>query len=98
MPVKDSIIKAKANGFSAAIKSMSPEDRRAIPSEGFVADYNSLRKLFLDANPEPEMREATPPEVKVSYSEEGQRQSTASYPEILVYVEQIAAMTDAMQH
>lgn len=57
-------IRKKAFGIMKSIESMNESERRVHPSESFGQNYNKLRQLCLDNNPE--LADLLPPEVKIA--------------------------------
>ena len=58
----NSNIRKKAFGIMKSIEAMNDKERSQRPSESFGQNYNKLRSLCLDKNPE--LKELLPPEVK----------------------------------
>lgn len=55
-------IRKKAFGIMKSIESMNQNERGQRPSESFGLNYNNLRALCLESNPE--LKSLMPPEVK----------------------------------
>jgi hypothetical protein len=86
--IKNSDILANAKGISAAIKNMGADERKTLqPTPNFAADYNTLRKLFIENYLD--KKQLAPPEVKTGTNSDGLPWCDARYGEILAYCEQI---------
>jgi len=72
----------RAAAAAGAISSMPNKELLAIPTEGFVAEYNRTREALVRLNPA--KKEAAPPEVV------GQ----CRYVELLAYYEQLRGLLD----
>jgi hypothetical protein len=59
----NSNIRKKAFGIMKSIESMNVNERGQRPSESFGMNYNKLRELCLEQNPE--LGELMPPQVKI---------------------------------
>ena len=59
----NSNIRKKAYGIMKSIEAMNDTERSQRPSESFGRNYNNLRSLCLNHNPE--LEELLPPEVKL---------------------------------
>lgn len=59
----NSNIRKKAFGIMKSIESMNENERGQRPSESFGLNYNKLRELCLEQNPE--LEELMPPQVKI---------------------------------
>ena len=93
MPLATNILKAKAQGFCTAIERMSEKARTGIPSKEVGEDYNSLRKLVLEAHPD--LAQVMPPEARVGQNAYGGVSTLISWSTIDTFCQQIVNMLDA---
>ena len=87
MPLNNAHLKQKAEAFVQTIEKRSEKQKNA-PAHGTLAnDYNQLRKLTAEQNPE--LVAILPPTATLYNSVSGQQYSHESYDDICTFCQQI---------
>jgi hypothetical protein len=92
MAVTKDQVKGKAAGIIGAIENMTPKEREDLPQAAFAEDYNKLRRLALEV--QPNMTEVAPPEADVYQTAAHGMRSRQRYGDILSFTNQILNLLD----
>jgi hypothetical protein len=91
MAVSKELLRKKAFGIVQSIDAMPEKERTGQPTELFGEDYNKLRKLTAEL--QPDLVPVLPPSVEIAeYGMGGERFSTQRYSEIRSFCQQIVEL------
>jgi hypothetical protein len=87
MPINNASLKQKAIAFVQTIEKRKPEERKGVAHGTLAKDYNLLRKMTAELNPQ--LAPILPPEASLYDAVGGQRYSHESYDDICTFCQQI---------
>lgn len=95
--INNDSIRKKAFGIMKSIETMSDNEKQNMPSGSFGQNYNNLRKIFLQNNPDFEM--LAPPEAEffvpgIAPGISGKKVTDNSYSEIHTFYSEIYHLLD----